>query len=449
MKPPQVDMRQKGLFFNQLSGQLNPSHPILMLSSKTHWEEFELKFGASFTDGAGRPPKPVRLMLGLLMLQHINGLSDEQVVSQWIENPYWQLFCGYEEMQWKPPIDPSSLTRWRQRIGKDGISDILSGTVKTAEATGFVKKKDLSKVIADTTAMEKNMRYPTDSSLLNEARSKLVKEAVKTGIVLRQSYALVGKRLLQKAQGYAHAKQFKRCQKTNKKLRGILGRVIRDIERKADPLQEKNKRFEQIIEFSKRLIKQHKRSKNKLYSLHAPESYCMSKGKVRKPYEFGNKVSLVVSHKQGLAICAKSLSKNEYDGHTLKSSLETSEKITGVAIKQSFVDRGYRNHGIKDSEVYISGQKKNMTPSLKRALKRRSAIEPHIGHMKTEGKLDRNYLKGNSGAEMNAILCAVGHNLRLILKHLRLFLAKIINGLINDFICYFLSRQILKIIRFC
>lgn len=416
--PSHISNDQNNLFFSRLSQQLNPRHSLMILEKHINWDKLEDDLGLTFSpDKAGQPAKPVRLIVGLLMLQHMEGLSDEATVQKWVENPYWQFFCGFDFLQWQMPIDPSSLIRWRARIGEKGFDTLLSHTLKTAISTNTAKPKDFEKVIADTTVMEANIAYPTDAQLLNKAREKLVTLAKKEGLILRQSYAYVGKRLTQKISGYAHAKQFKRLKKGTKKLKTYLGRVVRDIERKISP--EQSVIFSELLDLAKKLLSQEKKSKNKIYSLHEPRVYCISKGKARTPYEFGSKVSLVVSHKQGLALSSQALEKPSYDGHTLADSLSHSSEISGVPVKRTFVDRGYRKHGVEDREVYISGQRRGMTRSLKKELKRRSAIEPHIGHMKSDGKLGRNYLKGVIGTKMNAILCAIGHNLRLILNHIR------------------------------
>ena len=201
-----------------------------------------------------------------------------------------------------------------------------------------------------------------------------------------------------------------------KKLKVYLGRVTRDIERKIKDFPNLQEMFAHLLDLSNRLLLQDKTSSKKLYSLNAPEVYCMSKGKAGKPYEFGCKVSLVNTHKQGLALSSQALIENQFDGHTLDKSLKKAEEITGIKIEKGFVDKGYKGHGVEDTEIYISGQKRGITRALRKKLKRRSAIEPHIGHMKSEGKLRRNYLKGTVGDALNALLCAIGHNLRMILR---------------------------------
>lgn len=419
MKPSKIDSAQSNLFMNRLSKQLNPKDPLFIMANKINWSFFEEVFSTHYSDGPGQPPKPVRLMIGLLLLQHMNGLSDEQVVHQWVQNPYWQYFCGYDYLQWDLPCDPSSLTRWRGRLGEEGVEKILGQTIVTALKTETVVPQDLKRVISDTTVMEKNITFPTDTKLLNKAREKLVALALGSGLKLRQTYARIGRFAALNAGRYAHAKQFKRMKKEVKTLKNFLGRTVRDVERQIQGAPDLQEIFEALLTMSKRLLSQDKKSKDKLYSLHAPETYCISKGKAGKPYEFGCKVSLVLTHKQGLALSSQALAENQYDGHVLESSLKRAEAIAQTSIEQAFVDKGYKGHGITDKQVYISGQKRGITRTLKKHLKRRSAIEPHIGHMKSEGKLRRNYLKGMLGDVLNALLCAIGHNMRMIWRKIR------------------------------
>jgi transposase, IS5 family len=422
MKPKRINNDQNSLLESRLSELLNPREPLIILSKQIAWEMFEKEFGVHFAGYNGQPPKPIRLMVGLLMLQHMENLSDEAVVERWAQNPYWQYFCGYDYLQWGLPIDGSSLVRFRKRIGSSGMDKILSSTIQTAKQVKMVKEKDLKLVIADTTVMEKNITFPTDSKLLNKSRKNLVKIAKAEGLSLRQSYERTGRYLEGQVGKYAHAKQYKRMKKALKKLKTILGRTVRDVERKIGGNDSLGGKFQSQLIMAKRLLAQEKNSVNKLYSLHEPHVYCITKGKAHKKYEFGCKVSLVLTHKQGLVLSSQALPEAYFDGHTLRSSLENAEKLSNSIISRGIVDRGYKGHGIVDKEIYISGQKLGITATLKKQIKRRSAIEPHIGHMKSDGRLGRNMLKGFLGDQINASLCAAGHNLRLIRNHIKSFL---------------------------
>ena len=365
------------------------------------------------------------------MLQHMDGISDEAVVKKWVENPYWQYFCGYDFLQWQFPIHPSSMTRWRKRLGTEGLEKILNETLHVGVRSGHSQVSDFEEVIVDTTVMEKAITHPTDSKLLNKARKELVKLAQAHQVPLRQSYKRVGEEACHQAGRYAHARQFKRMNRENKRLKTYLGRVVRDIERKTQHADEAVKEaFAALLEKSRRLLLQKKDSKNKLYSLHAPETECIGKGKAHKTYEFGCKVSLVVTHKKGLAVSSQALHGNPFDGHTLAGALESAQATSGITIKRAFVDRGYKGHGVDSSAVYVSGTRR-LPPKLKKALRRRSAIEPHIGHMKNDGKLGRNYLKGQLGDCLNALLCAIGHNLRLALAFIMLIFTWLLEALFS------------------
>ena len=264
------------------------------------------------------------------------------------------------------------------------------------------------------------MSYPTDSKLLNRSRVRLVRLCHKQGVVLRQSYARKGPRALQQANRYGHAKQYRRLRREVKRLHTYLGRVVRDIERKTAGNAARQAVFADELALAKRLLAQQKQDKNKLYSLHAPEVECISKGKVAKRYEFGVKASIATTNKSNFVVGGMALPDSPYDGHTLKKALAQVRRLTGTSINEAFVDKGYRGHDETASTVYISGQKRGIkTQRLKRSLKRRQAIEPVIGHLKSDGLLGRNYLKGTEGDQLNVLLSCAGHNLRL--RRLRFF----------------------------
>jgi len=407
------------LFRERLENILDRHHELYRLADLINWQFFEKEFSCFYKGKSGRPGTPVRLMVGLSYLQHAFGLSDEAVVSRWVENPYWQHFCGETYFQHQLPIDPSSMTRWRKRIGEKGCELILAETIQTGLRSKAVKESSFKRVTVDTTVQPKAIRYPTDNRSYNRGRERLVAMAKKCGLKLRQTYVRLGPRALRKAGAYSHARQFKRARKQTRKLKTYLGRVYRDILRKILPDPELHDEFSDELLLTEQLLKQTRKSKNKLYSLHAPEVECIAKGKVHKKYEFGVKVSVTTTNRDNFVVGMQALAGNPFDGHTLQNALDQTSRLTGQTAKRCYVDRGYRGHGVTKTKIFISGQRRGITPTIKKELKRRSAVEPVIGHMKSDGKLDRNWLQGGIGDKINALLCGAGHNIRIILRRLR------------------------------
>ncbi len=409
------------LFQQALTELINLEHPLVKLAALIDWEVFQTQWAGFFPSKTGRPATPPRLIAGLLYLQHTFALSDEALIWSWVENPYWQHFCGELYFQHEPPIDPSSLTRWRQRIGEAGVERLLSESIDAARRGKVVKAKSFDQVIVDTTVMEKAIAFPTDSQLLEKGRQHLVRLAASLGIALRQNYNREAPRLATQVARYAHARQYRRMRAVLKTQRTILGRVWRDMQRKLNGDQRHLEVVKATLTKVQRLLTQQRTDKNKLYSLHAPEVECIAKGKVRQPYEFGVKVSIATTHKEGLVVGIKSMPGNPYDGHTLPSAVEQMTMLTHQTPKAVFVDKGYRGIVIPGVTIWRSGQRRGVTPSIKKAIHRRSAIEPTIGHMKNDGRLGRNWLKGELGDALHAMLCGAGHNLRMILRAIRLF----------------------------
>jgi IS5 family transposase len=423
--PPSPD-----LFRNRLENLLNQRHELYRLANLIDWSLFDNAFGSLYCPDNGCPAKATRLMVGLQYLKHVYGFSDDAVVQRWVENPYWQYFCGATYFEHQLPIDPSSMTRFRQRIGESGCELILQATVTTGLKSKTIKPAHLKRITVDTTVQEKAVSFPTDSKLLNRSRVRLVKMCREHGVGLRQSYARKGPQALFKAHRYGHARQFQRMRSRVKKLHTYLGRVVRDIERKIAAQPGRQMVFADELALAKRLLAQQKQAKNKLYSLHAPEVECISKGKAHKRYEFGVKASIATTNKSNFVVGGMALAGNPYDGHTLNQALEQVRRMTGSVIEEAFVDRGYRGHGETQTTVYISGQKRGIkTERLKCSLRRREAIEPVIGHLKSDGLLGRNYLKGTQGDQMNVMLSCAGHNLRMILRQLRIFCLQIWDNL--------------------
>jgi IS5 family transposase len=428
-RPPEQD----DLLRPRLVDLIDLRHELVKLAALIDWEFFEREWSGFFPSTTGRPATSPRLVAGLLYLQHAFRLSDEAVVARWVENPYYQHFTGEVFFQHRPPIDPTSLTRWRKRVGEEGIEWLLTKTIEAGRKSGAVEERSLEQVAVDTTVMEKNIAHPTDSRLYERARAQLVELARGAGLALRQSYARLAPRLAAQVGRYAHAKQFKRMRKALRTLRGYTGRVLRDLRRQLDDIPEgplRERVLDKLVLVS-RLLNQTPKDAGKIYSLHEPEVDCISKGKAKVRYEFGCKVSVTTTLAEGFVVGLRALPGNPYDGHTLAEALEQVEILTDQRPRLAVVDRGYRGHGVATTRVLISGTRRGLTPALAKALRRRSSIEPEIGHMKTDGRLARCGLKGTLGDALFAVLCGCGHNLRKILAHLRAWLAQIIAAILD------------------
>lgn len=408
------------MFGAHLSELLNREHPLYVLAERIEWSQFDAAIDACYADELGRPGVNTRLMVGLLYLKHAFDESDESVLARWVENPYWQFFCGLCYMQHELPIDPSSLSRWRKRVGAERLEKLLEATIHTALAMKAVRPQEFQKVNVDTTVQEKAIAFPTDARLYHKMRVALVRRAKSLGIILRQNYRFKGKKLLAKQGRYAHARQMKRAAKMTRQLKTILGRVLRDIERKAGKLrgQIADEPLRELVAMAHRLLAQTRTSKNKLYSVHAPEVECICKGKVHKRYEFGCKASVATTSKSNWIVGAYALHGNPYDGHTLGGAIGQVERLTGHTPDDVMVDQGYRGHGYEGSaSVHVVRTiPKRATRALRRMLKRRAAIEPTIGHLKSDNRMNRNYLTGTEGDRINALLSAAGYNLRKLLR---------------------------------
>jgi transposase, IS5 family len=419
--------RQKELFRVELVQIIDPGHSLAKLSTVVDWDRLEEVFGSTFCPDNGRPAISTRLMVALHYLKYTHNLSDADVVEAWVENPYWQHFSGMKYFEHKMPMHPSSMSRWRKRIGEAGAEKLLQQTIETGLKLKAVKPFMLKRVNVDTTVQEKEVRFPTDARLYDRARQRLVDEAKKRDIDIRQNYNRKSKQLIAQQSRYAHARQMKRAKKCTRKLKTYLGRVIRDIERKC-PYPDKP--LDQLLDISTKIYRQQRHDKNKVYSVHAPEVECISKGKAHKRYEFGCKVSVAATSKGGWFVGAMAAHGNPYDGHTLSEALEQVERIA-KAPDHVFVDMGYRGHGYRgDVQVHVDKRRRGRTAkSMWRWMKRRAAIEPGIGHLKREHRMDRNRLKGVEGDRFNAILSAAGMNfaklLRWLVDFLRLILARL------------------------
>lgn len=418
MKPKsRPESSQLQLFQAQFEQLLNHDHPLYVLAGQIDWERFDAALADCYSPDQGAPAKAVRLVVGLHYLKHTFNESDESVVDRWVENPYWQYFCGFETMQHQWPLHPTSLTKWRQRVGAEKLTELLTETLALAVRERHVTEQELAQVNVDTTVQEKNITYPTDSKLLHKAIVKLGEAAKKRGVKLRQTYVRVAKKASIQAGRYAHAKQFKRMRRELKRLRTYLGRVIRDLRRK---LPEPDEKLETLLSLCERLHAQQPTDKDKLYSLHEPEVKCISKGKARQRYEFGQKVTVTTSNSSNWIVGTQLCEGNPYDGHTLASAISRVEQTTGVRVTDAYVDKGYRGHDYQgEAQVHIAGSsKKKLSRRQKKKRKRRSAVEPKIGHLKSDHRLGRCFLKGLIGDAINVVLAAAGANLLKLLRRI-------------------------------
>lgn len=455
-------MATDDFFRARLDTMIDMRHALAVLSTRMPWAEIEASLAPLFAhkeragrvvedadmfgpaialEGAGvsnrgRPRLSIRLMVALLYLKHAYGESDESVVERWAQDVYFQFFSGNEYFEARVPCDATQIGRFRRVLGEAGVEQLLKTTIEAAVNMKAIKPAEFERVIIDSTVQEKAIAHPTDSRLLEVAREKIARLAQRAGIVLKQTHEREGKTLRRRAAGYAHAKQFKRLRRMLRRQRTILGALLRDVRRKMVAVpQEAQDRLNVWLERADRIHTQRPHDTNKLYALHAPEAECIGKGKARRPYEFGVKVSLAITHKQGLMVGARSFPGNPYDGHTLAAQLEQTTTLLqdiGVKPKTAVVDLGYRgvDHDVAPVQVIHRGKSKTLTAIQRRWLKRRQAIEPAIGHTKHDNGMDRCWLKGSEGDALHAVLCAAGFNIRWLLRAIaRRGLAALLLGL--------------------
>ena len=409
---------QYDLFRKRTEDVAHKSHPLVVLSKAFDWDMFDKSFGKKFHPDNGRPGLSTRLMVGLHYIKHTYNLSDEAVLAGFLESPQWQYFCGLEYYTDKAPCDRSSLTRWRHRMGADKIKLLLKETIEVAKRTGLLKRGELKTAVVDTTIMEKAITFPTDSKLYFKALRSLVRVCKKSGIKLRQTYKRKAKKSLFKQARLAHLRKFRQARREQRKLKTYLGRVIRDIQRKA-PDGNNNPVLKRLLEIGQAIFEQKKKDKDKIYSVHAPEVKCYSKGKAHKRYEFGSKVSVAVSAKSCWVLGVKAFAHSLHDVLTLKPALSEVQSLTGVALSRVFVDKGYKGkkHHPEGLEVNVSGHTPK-SPYHRRLARRRSCVEAVIGHLKWDGRMGRNFLHGKRGDELNALFSGSGQNMRKLMKGL-------------------------------
>jgi IS5 family transposase len=425
-KPKDKNPAQQTFLHADLIDQLNPKNPLLQLAREIDWSVFESEFGGLYSH-LGKPNKQIRLMVGLSILKHLEDLSDEVLVQRWVQNPYYQAFCGEIEFQWQLPCDPTSLTHFRKRIGVEGHEKILSVSIMLHAEK--VAQED--EICIDTTVQEKNITFPTDAKQYRKIHGKLLKLARREGIPLDRTYEKEVNQLKQHTRFASHPKNRKKASRAVKRLKTISGRLMRAVARQMSARQ-LEQHGEQIALFE-RMLGQKRSDKNKLYSLHEPHVYCMSKGKAHQRYEFGTKASIATTRDSSIIIGALAFDQNQYDAHTLPAVMAQIKRLADKTPVIGIADRGYRGKSkVNDTRIVTpKPARKNATREAielaRKRFRRRAGIEPVIGHLKSDHRLKRNFLKGFNGDQINLIMSAAAFNFRKWMKEIIFWLLQLFN----------------------
>jgi transposase, IS5 family len=434
------NQQQRELFRPLLSDFIDLNHELVLLSQKIDWKYFENEF-ASLYSNVGQPAMSTRLMVGCLILKQLYNLGDETIALEWKMNPYMQYFCGEAHFQHKFPFDPSDFVHFRKRIGVEGVEKIFSHSVTLHGSRAKGKM-----LLSDTTVQENNTTFPTDAKLAKRIIDRCNTIAENEGIQQRQSYKRVSKQLLRDTYNPTHPKRRIKARKAQQKLRTLAGRQLRELERNLD--QEATNQYADDLNLYRSVIQQRKDDKNKIYSLHKPFTCCIAKGKMHKPYEFGNKIGLMVNPKSLVILAIESFKGNPHDSHTIEPLLNQIEKNFQYQPQEIVYDRGGRgkseingvsistpNKPLKRDSEYIKRVKR-------KKFRRRAAIEPVIGHLKQHFRMGQNYLSGDNSPKINALLAAAAWNFKKLMEELK---TKLKNFLFSIFQQLFLEKlQILK-----
>lgn len=397
-------------FFYSLADQIDTKHPLFRLSKSIDWSVFEDAFSKHYSPKMGKPAKPIRLMVSLLILKQLRNLSDENIVMAWSENLYFQFFSGQESFVPKTPCSSTELVEFRKRIGIEGVELIFKESIRVNG-----KDSDEDTLSADTTVQEKNITYPTDTKLHKKIITKCIGIAKAENIVLRQSYKFTLKELNTLLRFQHNKNGSKPARKARKRIKTIAGRLVRELERKINPSRKQY--FESQLDIYQKILNQKRGDRDKIYSLHEPEVKCYTKGKEHKKFEFGSKASILVTQKTGVIVGALSFNENIHDSKTLPAAIEQYERLNDKKPKAIFADRGYRGpQKVSEVEIHVPKPNKNITKQKVQSHKRRAAIEPVIGHLKYDYRLMRNYLKGTIGDAINLLLSASAMNFKRVIN---------------------------------
>ncbi|MEZ4913611.1 MAG: IS5 family transposase [Chitinophagales bacterium] len=431
--------KQAELFRPMLVDFIDKQHELVLLCAKIDWNYFEESFSPLYGK-TGNVSHPIRFMVGCLLLKHLYNLGDETLAAAWITNPYMQYFCGRAFFEHRFPCDPSNLVHFRKRIGLAGIEKIFSYSVKMHG----LKDKSANFVLSDTTVQENNTTFPTDAKLCKKVIDKCNKIAENEGIKQRQRYTKISKKLVRDTYNSKHPKRAKQAKRAQKQLKTIALRMIRELERKLGAKQHEN--YKDLLKLYSKAVRQKKNDKDKIYSLHKPFTRCIAKGKAHKPYEFGNKVGLITSGNKGKKIILgiQAFLETPYDGHTIEPLLEQMQK-NGQRLPQEVVyDRGGRGKTeIRGVKISIPSKPKKADSAYEKQVKRkkfrtRAAIEPIIGHLKSNFRLAQNYFGGETGPQINALLAATAWNMKKMMEMLKaqiIFYFSSLLSFIHNFRC--------------
>jgi IS5 family transposase len=408
------------LFRPMLVDFIDDKHELVLLSEKIDWDYFEKEFSPLYSK-TGNPSHPIRFMVGCLLLKHLYNLGDETLASAWIMNPYMQHFCGRVFFEHQFPCDPSNFVHFRKRIGEKGIEKIFSYSVRMHDA----KTSTSNFVLSDTTVQENNTTFPTDAKLCKKVIDYCNKIAENEGIKQRQRYTKVSKQLVRNTYNGKHPKRAKLARKSQRQLKTIAMRLIRELERNFTAEQQEF--YRESMELYTKAVTQKRNDTDKVYSLHKPFTRCIAKGKAHKQYEFGNKVGLVTTSNKGKKIILgiKAFLQTPYDGHTIEPLLEQMETGGQQLPKELVYDRGGKGKSeIKGVKISIPGVPRKTDTAYQKHTKRkkfrtRAAIEPIIGHLKTDFRLAQNYFLGETGPQINALLSATAWNMKKMMEILK------------------------------
>ena len=408
------------LFRPMLVDFIDHEHELVLLSEKIDWNYFEKEFSPLYSK-VGNPSHPIRFMVGCLLLKHLYNLGDETLEKAWIMNPYMQHFCGRVFFEHEFPCDPSNFVHFRKRIGEKGIEKIFAYSVRMHDA----KTNTSNFVLSDTTVQENNTSFPTDAKLCKKVIDYCNKIAGNEGIKQRQRYTKVSKQMVRNTYNGKHPKRAKAARKSQRQLKTIAMRLIRELQRNFNAEQQEF--YKDLMTLYTKVVTQKRNDADKIYSIHKPFTRCIAKGKAHSQYEFGNKVGLITTANKGKKIILgiKAFLQTPYDGHTIEPLLEQMETGGQKLPKELLYDRGGRGKSeIKGVKISIPSTPRKKDTAYQKQTKRkkfrtRAAIEPIIGHLKTDFRLAKNYFMGETGPQINALLAATAWNLKKMMELLK------------------------------